>query len=115
MQLAQLVEMIPPDTEDRVDTARQRFNGMVRAILREEMALRLSAPSTDASGSAKLETTTVPVRVQPGVPLIDGKPIQVTNVEPADIVLGRHRSALESLALGARASLSLIDALEASP
>src|SRR5260370_18133583 len=106
MQLADLVDAVPFDVEERVDKARQRSKGSVRAILREEMALRLSAPSIESSGSAKLETTTVPVRLKAGVPLIDDSPVEVKNVELIDILLGRHRSGLEALASGAEASSS---------
>jgi hypothetical protein len=114
MKLADLVDAVPADVEERVDKTRQRFNGLVRAILREEMALRLSMPSIDSDRSAKLETTTVPVRLKAGVPLVDNSPVEVKNVEVIDIVLGRHRSGLEALASGAAASSRLVDVLEAS-
>jgi len=114
MKLADLVDAVPADVEERVDKTRQRFNGLVRAILREEMALRLSMPSIDSDRSAKLETTTVPVRLKAGVPLVDNSPVEVKNVEVIDIVLGCHRSGLEALASGAAASSRLVDVLEAS-
>ncbi len=111
MTLDELIKRVPQETEDRVEKTRQRFNGVIRTILRDEMALRLSLAPSDGSDAASREAVSIPVRVVAGAPLSDNKSITIKDIDALAILLGQHRSSLEALAASARALQPLFKAL----
>ena len=64
--LGELVDRVPPNTEDRVRYVKREFSKKIHSILRAETGFRLSAHA-NRSGSSK-RTISVPVEIVPGVP-----------------------------------------------
>jgi len=66
--LGELLQMVPPETEQKVASVISRYNRTVRDLLRREMALRLSL-SEESEATKERSGTSVPVHVVPGYPI----------------------------------------------
>src|SRR5688500_11233222 len=112
MRLEELIKRVPEATEGLVEAARQRYNGAIRTILREEMALRLAPPAgADGSEWTGRDAVNIPVRVVPGVPDDADREIHLDDIDTLAILLGQHRSTLEALSRSTKATWELIGAM----
>lgn len=99
MRLEDLVNRVPPEVENRVNKTRQRLNPLVRAILREETALRLNFSSgSDVQEGNGREIVSVPISVLPGAPADACDEVPIDDIDALAILLGQHRGTLEALA-----------------
>jgi hypothetical protein len=112
MRLEELIKRVPEATEGLVEAARQRYNSVIRTILREEMALRLTPPAgADGSEWVGREAVNIPVRVVTGVPDDADREIRLDDIDTLAILLGQHRSTLEALCRSTKSTWELISAM----
>jgi hypothetical protein len=101
--LADLVSRVPKEVEERVDRARQRWNGPIREILRQETGLRPYRPDVGETAGAQQslkDAIGIPIRLEPGLPKKLER-LQLDDAMALRVVLGRKRISLEMLRAGA--------------
>jgi hypothetical protein len=65
--LTELIEKLPSDTAERVKRAKDKHNVRIREALRHESGLKLTRGASESSSAS---STTVPIKIVPGVPAI---------------------------------------------
>lgn len=65
--LTELIEKLPSDTAERVKRAKDKHNVRIREALRHETGLKLTRGASESSSAS---STTVPIKIVPGVPAI---------------------------------------------
>lgn len=98
--LDELIKQLPPDTEARVEAAKNRLNASIRDGLRKETALRLNRQGRDSeniqSRRSPTEFINVPIRILPGKPE-EFEDREMSEDEWLAFYLARWRAPLERL------------------
>lgn len=102
IRLSQLLARIPSDTQERVDKARKRANGMIREALRRETGLLLNRQDKTAD-DRQSESISVPITLAPGLPeslqdfSFDDSYALVLEISPFRRFLGQSKAGLEGI------------------
>jgi hypothetical protein len=117
MLLEDLLKKVPPETEDRVARAKERYNQPVRDALRHETGLRLNRPVRDQDpGSVldKSENRSVKISIESGPPdKLRGKVIHDDDVIAALLIPVRND--LSQLMDSLQRVAEIIDSLPRTP
>ena len=114
MLLDDLIEKLPPETEEAVKRTRERLNQHIREALRQETGLRFRRMIEEDGlfgNTRTLETTNIQLRVEPGYP----ESIRQREPEPAQrlpALLAPWRGALAKLKEGSEQARLMFEALE---
>jgi hypothetical protein len=110
--LSSLLSRVVPDTHDRVERARQRWNQPIREALRHETGLRLNRQEADGTQRPLFEAIAVPVKLEAGLPVALQK-VELKPDEALKFMLGRWRGTLAALDTSAGQVQRLVQELEA--